>query len=77
MFKDKKHIDKPLYKYLKRRPLELNIKVLQAKFMKKLITICDKYPLNYNSSVNNFGQTKLLVPYFRTNLGTFSLGFSG
>ena len=55
ILKDKKHIAKPLYKYLKVLPLELNIKLLQVKFMKKLILneqpkiICDKYPLNYNS----------------------------
>ena len=48
MFKDKKHIAKPLYNYLKILPLELNIKLLQAKFMKKLILkehpkiICDR-----------------------------------
>ena len=83
MSKDKKHIAKPLYKHLKILPLELNIKLLQAKFMKKLILkehpkiICDKYPLNYNSSINNSDQTKLIVPYFRTNLGTCSLAFEG
>ena len=48
MFKDQKHIAKPLNKYLKILPLELNIKLLQVKFMKKLILkehpkiICDK-----------------------------------
>ena len=58
-FKDKKHIARPLYKYLKILPLELNVKLLQAKSMKKLILkehlkiICNKYPLNYNSSSNN------------------------
>ena len=83
MFKDKKHIAKPLYGYLKVLPLELNIKPLQAKFVKKLILkehpkiICEKYPLNYNSSINNSDQTKLIVPYFRTNLGTCSLAFKG
>ena len=81
MFKDKKHISKPLYKYLKILPPELNIKLLQVKFRKKLMLkehlkiICDKYPLNYNSSINNSDQTKLLVPYFRTNLDTCSLAF--
>ena len=69
MFKDKKHIAKPLYKCLKILPQELNIKLLQVKFMKKLILkehpkiICDKYPLNYNSSINNSDQTKLIVSY--------------
>ena len=64
-------------------PLELNMKLSQTKFMKKLILeeypkiICDKYPLNYNSSINNSDQTKLIVPYFRTNLRTFSLAFKG
>ena len=83
MFKDKKHIAKPLYKYLKILPMELNIKLLQAKFMKKLILkehtkiTCDKYPLNYNSSINNSDQTTLIVPYFRTNLDTCSLAFKG
>ena len=68
MFKDKKHIVKPLYKYLKILPLELNIKLLHAKFMQKSILeehlkiICDKYPLNYNSSINNSDQIKLIVP---------------
>ena len=37
MFKDKKHIAKPLYKYLEILPLELNRTLLQGKFMKKLI----------------------------------------
>ena len=83
MFKDKKHIAEPLYKYLKILPLELTIKLLQAKFMKNLILeehpkiICEKYPLNYNSSINNSDQTKLVVPYIRTNLGTCSLVFKG
>ena len=41
--------------------------------MKKLILkeypkiICDKYLLNHNSTINNSDQTKLIVPYFRTN----------
>ena len=83
MFNDKKNIAKALYKYFKILSLELNTKLLQARFMKKLILkehpkiIWDKYPLNYNSSVNNFDQTKLIVPYFSTNLGTCSLAFKG
>ena len=83
MFKDKKHIVKPLCKYLKILPLELNIKLLHTKFMQKSILeehlkiICDKCPLNYNSSINNSDQTKLIVPYLKTNLSTCSLAYKG
>ena len=58
-------------------PLELNIKLLQVKFMKKLILkehpkiICDKYPFSSSD------RTKLIVPYFRTNLGTCTSVFKG
>ena len=37
MFKDKKHIAKPLCKYFKILTLELNIRLLLVKCMKKLI----------------------------------------
>ena len=37
--------------------------------------MCDKYPLNYNSSSNNSDQTKLIVSY--CSLGTCSIAFRG
>ena len=63
--------------HLKIFPPELNIKLLQVKFMKKLILkehpkiICGKHPFNSSD------RAKLIVPYFRTNLGTCSLVFKG
>ena len=69
---------KPLYEYLKILPVSSNNKLLQAKFMKKLIlqehpeVVCDKYPLVYSSSINNSDQTKLITPYFRTTAGVSS-----
>ena len=42
-----------------------------------LEVICDKYPLLYNSLINNSDQTKLIVPYFRTTVVTSSLPYQG
>ena len=83
MFKEKRHIVKPLYEHLKIVPVSSNNKLLQAKFMKNLIlqehpeVVCDKYPLVYSSSINNSDQTKLITPYFRTTAGVSSLACQG
>ena len=83
MSKEKRHATKPLYEYLKILLGSLNNKLLQAKFMKKQIlqehpeVICDKYPLVYNSSINNSDQTKLVAPYFKTTAAVSSLVYQG
>ena len=83
MFKEKRYTAKLLYEYLKILPLSINNKLLKAKFMKKHIleepleVICDKYPLAYSSSINNFDQTKLVTTYFRTFAGVSSLAYQG
>ena len=58
IFKYKKYIATPLYGYLKILPMILNIKLQQTKLS-----------IEFNLSINNLDQTKLIVPYFRINLG--------
>ena len=60
-------------------PLASNIKLLQSKFMKKLIEgeqpeqTKMHYPLNYNPSINKSKQDKLVIPFYPTKIGTSSL----
>ena len=81
MFKEERHIVKPLYEYLKILPVSLNNRLLQGKFIKNRIVqehpvvIFNKYPLVYSSSIKTSDQTKLITPYFRTSAGVSSLAY--
>ena len=82
MFKGKRESLHPLYEYLNILPLNLNRKLLCAKFMQKLVSkkhivIDNKFPLHYNNSINNSAKKKLIVPYFRTSLRVSSLLYQG
>ena len=37
----------------------------------------EKLPLCYNESINTSEHTKLILPYYRTSLGTSSLHYQG
>ena len=81
IFKEERHIVKPLYEYLKILRVSLNNRLLQAKFIKNRIVqehpvvIFNKYPLVYSSSIKTSDQTKLITPYFRTSAGVSSLAY--
>ena len=83
MFKEERHIVKPLHEYLKILPVNLNNRLLQAKFMTNRMmqehpeVIFNKYPLLYSSSIKNSDQAKLITPYFRTSAGVSSLAYQG
>ena len=83
LFKNRRESSKPLYKYLNILPLEYNIKLLRGKFMQKLLSkqqpkvIEDKFPLQFNESINNPDHTKLILPYYRTSIVTSSLHYQG
>ena len=59
---------KPFYKYLKILPFKDDMKLLQGKFMWKLVNalhpnwISEKFPLTYDEATNNY-QNKLVIPY--------------
>ena len=83
LFKNRREPSKPLYKYLNMLPLEYNIKPLRGKFMHKLLSqqqpeiIEETFPLYFNESINNSDHTKLILPYYRTSIGTSSLHYQG
>ena len=83
MFKTKHDSLKPCYKYLNIKPSEHQIKILQGKFMWKLMndehpkSIKDKFSLKKSTAINNHNQNKLIVPFYRTKLGTSSLSSQG
>ena len=35
------------------------------------------YPLNFNHSINNSKEDRLVIPFFRTKIGTSSLHYQG
>ena len=59
---------KPFYEYLNILPFKDNMKLLQGKFMWKLVnavcpnSISEKFPLTYSEAINNH-QNKLVIPY--------------
>ena len=66
---------KPFYKHLNILPLTKNIKLLQGKFMWKLLakkhpdSITEQFPLHFNEAINNTNDRKLIIPYYRTLIG--------
>ena len=57
------------YKHLNMLPLTKNIKLLQGKFMWKLIakkhpdSITEQFPLHFKEAINNTNEEKLITPY--------------
>ena len=41
------------------------------------LIIEEKFPLYFNESINNSDHTKLILPYYRTSIGTSSLHYQG
>ena len=76
--KDKFDSVKPFYEYLNILPFKDNMKLLQGKFMWKLVnavcpnSISEKFPLTYSEAINNH-QNKLGIPYCHRALSKRSL----
>ena len=74
---------KPFYEHLNILPLTENIKLLQGKFMWKLLakkhpdSIIEQFPLHFNEAINNTNSEKLIIPYYRTSIGKKSLLYQG
>ena len=72
---------KPFYEYLNILPFKDNMKLLQGKFMWKLLnvvcpnSISEKFPLTYSETINNH-QKKLVIPYCHQVLSKRSLAFT-
>ena len=68
------------YEYLKILPFKDNIKLLQGKFMWKLVNavhpnaISEKFPLTYTETKNH--QNKLVIPYCHTAISKSSLAYT-
>ena len=83
MFNKRQGLAIQLYQHLDILPLASNIKLLQSKFMKKLTEgeqpkpIKMHYPLNYDHSINNSKQDRLVIPFYRTKTDTSSLHYQG
>ena len=60
---------RPFYKHLNMLPLTKNIKLLQGKFMWKLLakkhpdSITEQFPLHFKEAINNTNEEKLIIPY--------------
>ena len=72
-FKGKYGLIKPFYEYLKILPLSENIKLLQGKFMWKLLNNCrpscikKQFPVTFSNAINST-DCRLIIPCFRTGL---------
>ena len=83
LFKNRFDNVKPFYKHLNILPLTKNIKLLQGKFMWKLLakkhpdSIIEQFPLHFNEAINNTNTEKLTITYYRTSIGKKSLLYQG
>ena len=72
---------KPFYEYLKILPFKDNMKLLQGKFIWKLVnavhpnSIFEKFPLTYSEAINNH-QNKLVIPYCHRAISKKSLVYT-
>ena len=72
---------KPFYEYLNILPFKDNMKLLQGKFMWKLVnavwpnSISEKFPLTYSEAINNH-QNKLVMPYCHRALSKRLLAYT-
>ena len=79
LFKNRFDNVKPFYKHLNILPLARDIKLLQGKFMGKLLSkkhpesIIEQFPLHFNEAINNTNDENLIIPYYRTSIGKKSL----
>ena len=68
LFKQKYDSVKPFYKYLKILPLSENIKLLQCKFMWKLVNNCHpccvkgQFPITFSNAINSTN-CRITIPY--------------
>ena len=75
LFKNRYDNVKPFFKSLNILPLIKNIKLIQGKFMWKLLakkhpdSIIEQLPLPFNEAINNTNIEKLIIPYYRTSIG--------
>ena len=83
LFKNRFDNVKPFYKHLNILPLTNNMKLLQGKFMWKLLakkhpdSIIEQFPLHFNEAINNTNTEKLTITYYRTSIGKKSLLYQG
>ena len=83
LFKNRFDNLKPFYKHLNIICLTKNIKLLQGKFMRKLLakkhpdSITEHFPLHLNEAINNTNGEKLIIPYYRTSIEKKSLLYQG
>ena len=83
LFKNRFDNVKPFYKHLNILPLTKNIKLLQRKFIWKLLakkhpdSIIEQFPLHFNEAINNTNTEKLTITYYRTSIGKKSLLYQG
>ena len=67
LFKNRFDNVKPFYKHLNILPLTKNIKLLQRKFIWKLLakkhpdSIIEQFPLHFNEAANNINSKKLVI----------------
>ena len=72
---------KPFYEYLNILPFKDNTRLLQGKFMWKLVnavwpnSISEKFPLTYSEAINNH-QNKLVMPYCHRALSKRLLAYT-
>ena len=78
---DKFDAVKPFYKYLKILPFKNNMKLLQGKFIWKLVnavhpnSIFEKFSLVHSEAINNH-QNKLVIPYCHRAICKRSLAYT-
>ena len=83
LFNNKFEPVKPIYIYLNILAINNKIKLMQGKFMLKLInkehpiSIQSKFPLNFNMTINSNDNMKLYMPFCRTNIAKRSLHYQG
>ena len=84
LFKNRFDNVKPFYKQLNILPLTNNMKLLQGKFMWKLLakkhpdSIVEQFPsLHFNEAINNTNGEKLIIHYYRASRGKKSLLYQG
>ena len=71
------------FEYLNIVPFDINIKLQQGKFMKKLSldpqpeSITKHFPLRYIDSINNTNSDKLIIPYDMDHSGSLLTILSG
>ena len=83
LFKNRFDNVKPFYKHLNILPFTKNIKLLQGKFMWKLLakkhldSIIEQFSLHFNEAINNTNGEKFIMPYYRTSIEKKSLLYQG